>query len=213
MNDKQKIISLLCSSQIENIEFAKLLCDSQGFNLVDLLNEFGYTDVGITCAADFMKNWIDCSGFNLQKLPSLLPLSLTTLICSFNQLTALPPLPPKLDWIECNDNQLTTLPSLPLILYYLCCENNQLTTLPPLPNSLCTLNCQNNQLTTLPPLPNELESLYCQNNRLTTLPPFPQKLDWIDCSKNPLPFLNNKAIEDIAPKDCTVVFKLLCDVF
>ncbi len=124
-----------------------------------------------------------CRFNNLNYLPPL-PNSLLALDCSVNQLVFLPDLPDQLLSLNCSGNQLTSLPSLPSNISYLECSGNQLNSLTPLPNALIILHCENNLLTSLPNLPNSIGRLWCNYNQLTNLPALPNTLTDFDCSFN-----------------------------
>ena len=100
--------------------------------------------------------------------------NLTSLDCSYNQLTALPvENMTQLTKLSCSDNQLTELPVGNLTqLTLLYCSNNQLTALPVEKlTQLTNLRCNNNQLTAMPVEKlSQLAVLYCDNNQLTELP-------------------------------------------
>jgi Leucine-rich repeat (LRR) protein len=119
---------------------------------------------------------------------------LKDLVCSNNQLTQLPTLPPTLIVLYCISNLLTQLPTLPPTLTHLYCYENQLRQLPTLSLALEFLACNNNQLTQLPTLPPKLKYLLCSNNQLTQLPTLPSTLVFLDCRYNLLPFDNEKKI-------------------
>jgi len=116
-----------------------------------------------------------------------IPDDVTELICSNNQLTALPDLPAGLLILDCNDNHLTALPDLPAGLTKLICSFNRLKELPNLPAGLLILDCGYNPLTALPDLPAGLTNLDCGANRLTKLPDLPSSL--VDISLLPSLFL------------------------
>jgi hypothetical protein len=113
---------------------------------------------------------------------------LKDLVCSNNQLTQLPNLPPTLKVLYCINNLLTQLPTLPPTVTHLYCFDNQLTQLPTLPSKLKLLYCNNNQLTQLPILPPKLKYLVCNNNQLTQLPTLPSILIHFNCRNNLFPF-------------------------
>jgi hypothetical protein len=119
---------------------------------------------------------------------------LKDLVCSNNQLTQLPPLPPTLYYLNCKNNQLTQLPTLPSTLTILFCSDNQLTQLPNLPSTLQRLFCSYNQLTQLPTLPLTLTELFCNFNQLTLLPTLPSTLTCLNFHNNLLPFDNEKNV-------------------
>ncbi len=134
---------------------------------------------------------------------------LKRLRCSFNQLTALPPLPDGLEELHCNSNLLTALPAvLPPGLQILHCKHNRLTEATEWPPALLDLDCSQNELTalsaTLPPtlkyldcsknrlvalpstLPRSLVLLRCQHNQLVALPPCTRHLPYLYCHHNQL---------------------------
>ncbi|HTA61688.1 MAG TPA: leucine-rich repeat domain-containing protein, partial [Bacteroidia bacterium] len=136
---------------------------------------------------------LDCSYNNLTNLPKL-PNSLTYLYCYYNQLGSLPALPNSIYVLGCNYNQLTNLPVLPNLIEQINCSGNHLTSLPTLPITLQSLDCSYNQLTNLPILPNSLTGLTCTNNQLANLPTLSDSLQYLDCSYNQLtnvPALSN----------------------
>lgn len=97
----------------------------------------------------------------------------TTFICSNNQLTRLPLLPPTIQYLHLQENQLTCLPdNLPPDLHYLNCKKNRIRYLPPfLPDNLTWVDCGGNELLEIPrTLPVSLIALVCCHNRLTSLP-------------------------------------------
>lgn len=128
---------------------------------------------------------IDCS-FNQFTVLPILPSSLISLICSSNQLPALPALPLSLQTLLCRSNQLSSLPALPNSLSTLDCSFNQIAALPALPSSLTSIQCNFNQLISLPSLPASLSNLYCNSNQLATLPILPSSLGLINCDSNRL---------------------------
>ena len=148
-NERYQIIKLLCTSESENIKLAQMLCNSQGWDLTEILKEFGYWEINLKRADDFRHHILDCSKLGLNKLPDLLPANLESLFCFGNQLTTLPNLPAKLQFLSCGNNKLTILPSLPAALEWLDCQNNQLTILPSLPAVLRWLDCQNNPISNI----------------------------------------------------------------
>ena len=116
---------------------------------------------------------LSCSYNQLTKLPVGNLTQLTSLSCDNNRLTALPVEKlTNLTSLRCNNNQLNELPVGNLIkLTNLHCSDNQLTELP-VGNltKLTELNCGDNQLTSLPVGKlNNLKVLNCSENRLTEL--------------------------------------------
>jgi plastocyanin len=99
--------------------------------------------------------------------------SLKTLICGYNQLTALDvSANTALTGLNCIDNQLTTLGvSTNTSLLWLRCENNQLTALDVSASTpLHTLTCNNNLITSLNLTNNPLlTGVACNDNQLTSL--------------------------------------------
>ena len=128
---------------------------------------------------------LNCSYNQLTSL-STLPNSLINLSCNNNQLNSLPTLPSSLQFLECSNNQLSSLPVLPVSIVNLSCGANQLTILPSLPGNLSEFKCMQNQLTSLPPLPSTLVNLRCDNNDLTTLPSLPASITDLNCANNQL---------------------------
>ena len=153
----------------------------------------------------------DCNSCDLTELPEYLPISLTALNISFNDISVLPNLKhlTSLVDLECCNNTLTKIYELPDTLKILSCENNKLIELPYLPHTLIELNCSSNflrklpdlsnlslieldcidnYLTEIPNLPNSLIYLYCDNNKLIKLPTLPTSLLELYCSDNNLSF-------------------------
>ena len=126
---------------------------------------------------------LNCSHNNLTFLPPL-PTGLKTLYISHNRLSDLSNLPQNLTVLYCGSNQLKTLPDLPSGLQILECSYNAILILPKMPSSLKTLFCSHNLLTNLPNLPQNLEGLECSNNRLKNLPALPQTLSLLSCQNN-----------------------------
>jgi len=117
--------------------------------------------------------------------------ALTTLDCSYNQLTKLTSYVSKntaLTDLNCSYNQLTTLDvSKNTALTDLNCGNNQLASLDVSKNTALTdLNCSYNQLTTLDVSKNTaLTSLSCSNNQLASLDVSKNTaLTFLGCSTN-----------------------------
>ena len=108
-NERYQIIKLLCTSESENIELAQMFCNSQGWNLTEILKEFGYYQIKLKRADDFRHHILDCSKLGLTKLPDLLPANLESLFCFGNQLTALPNLPAALEWLDCQNNPISNI--------------------------------------------------------------------------------------------------------
>lgn len=113
---------------------------------------------------------VDCSYNQLTVLPYLPP-SVTTCYCGSNLLTSINNIP--LDYLttlDCSFNQLTAAwrPMTSANLTYIDCSYNQLTILPDIPNKLEILFCSNNQLSALPILPCTLRQLDCHFNPITT---------------------------------------------
>ncbi len=119
-----KIIQLLCSSTPENIELAEQICISQSWDILEIIKQYGYNDLGIRKPDDFLQEWVYCINKNITALPALLPFSIIELKCYNNKLTHLPVLPPNLIELDCTDNQLTYLPVLPPYLKFLYCSGN-----------------------------------------------------------------------------------------
>ena len=137
--------------------------------------------------------------------------NLDTLICSYTNITFLPPIHASLLYLElCDNGYLTTianfpssllrisiysntgiigpssLPPLPPGLLDLYCVGIGLTTLPPLPSTLTDLSCRKCSLYSLPALPAGLVNLDCRINSLTNLPTLPATLTNLVCSNNNL---------------------------
>ena len=131
-------------------------------------------------------NMLNISG-NKDIIISSFPPTITRLVCVYNNLKKLPPLPVNLTYLDCSDNELTYLPELPLKLQTLLCSGNRISQLPLLPDELWHLECHKNKLTKLPPLSaSSLIEMNCSNNRLCNLPMFNPQLWRVSCVKNKL---------------------------
>ena len=138
-----------------------------------------------SCGGIVNETSIDCSAQNITTLEGLQYFkSLTSLNCSANKLSILPPLQNTLLILNCGLNKLISLPPIPDSLSELFCRQNNLTTLPALPNSLVNLYCEYNQLANLPTLPSTLITIHCYGNLLTYLPTLPGSLKTLNCTQN-----------------------------
>jgi len=115
---------------------------------------------------------------------------LTTLTCTSNSFTSLPPLPPSLAYLNCSYNNLDSLSGLPASLITLVCISDSLSSLPAL-GSLTFLNCSGNKLDSLPGLPASLTRLYCTGNKLQCLPALPNNLAFLYATGNAITCLPN----------------------
>jgi uncharacterized repeat protein (TIGR01451 family) len=151
--------------------------------------------------------YLSCyANYNISFLPPL-PLGLNTLICGYNQISSLPPLPnsllrldiysnhigslpstlpPNLQQLIAGYNPLYSLPALPASIRILDCSNDSLSTLPSLPVSLRQFWCDHNQLTSLPAIPDTVNLMICSYNQLTALPALPDSLTYLHCNYNQL---------------------------
>ena len=206
--DEQSILELLLSSQSENIALAEQLLIGAGIPLIQLLDKFGYSQIGVTNFFWFEKTDWSIGNLTTETIPKL-PASVESLIlwdmkvnrfclrnednleefkCHKNKLSKLSVENcGKLDWLTCYDNLLDKLilqncPSL----YSLYCSDNKLT----------ELNLQGFSL---------LEGLVCENNLL-------QKLDLRGCvSLKRLYCPDNYKLTEIDLKDCVNLNALSCD--
>lgn len=88
-----------------------------------------------------------------------IPLSLVSLSCAGNRMTAMPELNHILEYLNCSGNQIGKIRHLPSSLKDLICAGCQLTDLPKLPKGLVRLVCGHNNLSQFPELPDSLEIL------------------------------------------------------
>lgn len=58
-NEKDNIIDLLCTSEIENIELAIILCEGCNVNIEDIIEEYGYNSIEIKTPEDFKKRYFN----------------------------------------------------------------------------------------------------------------------------------------------------------
>lgn len=149
--DKQGILDLLLSSQPENIALAEQLLIGAGVSLKSLLDEFGYSQIGITGFEFFEKENLTIKGLSTETIPKL-PASikaldlidtetkafvlknecnLERLYCDNNQLSKLNVQGcGNLEHLYCNNNQLSELNVQGCVaLKYLYCHKNQLSEL------------------------------------------------------------------------------------
>lgn len=129
-----------------------------------------------------------CTFNNLQSLPQL-PSGILQLFAGFNQITVIQSLPPNLKKLNLDFNQLSNLPTLPDSLEELSCYNNSLSSLPFLPNSIKSLDVSSNSISVLPSLPSNLRTLDVSSNQLNILPALPSYLEYFFCDNNQLNFL------------------------
>jgi len=186
--------------------------DIERINLFIYSNEIRKTILSNLKSYTKLKMFV-CSSCSLMELPDL-PISITHLDCSYNNLTELPDLSSmnllihlsfsgnnfkifpdlkllysfnKLKYLDCSGNSLTELPELPHTLTDFCCSRNNLTELPiKLPNSLSILFCSYNNLIKLPNLPDTLTYLDCRNNNLKEMTDLPNSLKGFVCHHNKL---------------------------
>ena len=160
------------------------------------LNNNGYascmngTMMDTTCSLIVSATKVNCSSANIADITGIEYFdNLDTLICSYNDITFLPPIHASLLHLELIDNFfLTTISNFPssLLYIYIISGVSNLTSLPPLPSGLLFLNCNGLGLQTLPPLPSTLTYLSCQNNPLYSLPALPVGLTDLLCSYDSL---------------------------
>ena len=144
---------------------------------------------------------LDCSSHSISSLTGINLLTyLTTLNCSYNNLTSLNVSSlTRLQTLRCNNNKLPYVYDLPASLQYLYCGGNQFTTwvvnnhssLKTLDVSntptLTSLNCNNNALTSLTISGcTALNTISCDNNQFTSLPTLPSSLETLYCRGNKL---------------------------
>jgi hypothetical protein len=207
---RNDIINLLCSSQLENIELAKMLCIGQGWDITKLLADFGYLAIGMETPEHFLRNNITITNSDLSYFPRL-PDGLKFLHLRFNQrMFKLPVLPNSLESLNCeHNNHLRIVSTLPNSLQFATFRYNdnlenishfpesltwlkiefckKIETLPNLPSMLEILACEGNSLKELPRLPYTLRELYCGSNNLKNLPKIlPPQLRALHCEKNKL---------------------------
>ena len=133
--------------------------------------------------------------------------ALTTLICSYNQLTSLDVTQnTALEQLGCHINQLTSLDvTQNTALTALDCSGNQLTSLDLTENTaLTTLSCRSNQITSLDVTQNTaLTALDCSGNQLTSLDVTQNTaLTTLDCSGNQLTSLDVTQNTALTAMDC-----------
>ena len=144
---------------------------------------------------------LDCSSHSISSLTGINLLTyLTTLNCSYNNLTSLNVSSlTRLQTLRCNNNKLPYVYDLPASLQYLYCGGNQFTTwvvnnhssLKTLDVSntptLTSLNCNSNALTSLTISGcTALNTISCDNNQFTSLPTLPSSLETLYCRGNKL---------------------------
>lgn len=152
-------------------------------------------DTEIQCSeATSFNGTIDCFNLTIADLTGIEAFSsLTSLVCSDNQLTNLNVNSlPALSSLNCSNNQLTTLDlSSNVSLTSLNCQGNYLTSLNVSSNTNLTyLNCQFNEITSLNLSSNTvLATLNCMFNELTSLT-FANSITVFQCTNNQLTSLD-----------------------
>lgn len=173
----------------------------------DLLNHLGYKYKNQKGKLILERGQLNLSGMGIRQLPDLSNIECGHLNCSNNELSELPPLPPKLTSLTARQNKLETLPeNLPSQLTSLNVSQNQLMWLPSeLPEKLTELNCGENQLLELPEkLPQDLRILSCSSNQLASLPQvLPQNLDNLSCALNNLSTLPGELPPNLRHLNCS----------
>ena len=167
------IIQLLLSATEENTALAELLASGQGWNVTDILQQYGYADIGIRELGQLLNPVWLLSARKIKKLPPLpaslrYAVSVVVLSFSHNQLTKIPALRGKnLRRLNFNNNQIEQIAPLKLAnLTRLYCAGNRLRVLPKLSDTkLLELDCRHNQLQALrEDMPSSLRYLLVENN-------------------------------------------------
>ena len=159
------------------------------------INTNGDSEIQVSEAAAF-NGTIDCYNMSINDLTGIEAFtSLTSLYCSYNQLTSLDVSgATALTYFICGSNLLTSLDiSNNTALTNLDCHENQITSLDVSSNTALTnLYCSYNQLTSLDVSQNAvLSELSCQDNQLTSLDVSNNTdLMYMDCSGNLLTTLD-----------------------
>ncbi len=154
------------------------------------------TMLDTTCSPVATTTSIDCSHKQIRDLSGIEYFrNLDTLICTYNSIDTLPPLPGTLKYLDCGGNQIRAFSTiLPAGLKYLNCCANNFGILPALPDSLNKLVCYNDSLTSFTNLPSQLTYLDCSSNQIASLPIIPAGLVYLNCGTNlltSLPTLSN----------------------
>jgi Leucine-rich repeat (LRR) protein len=173
--EQSKILTLLCTCQADNIALAETLAKGLNINIIALLEQEGFFELGIMDTSCFSGNLLH-GHFDRCVISSLRAITyfpnLRRLNVSGNQLLSLAGLENciRIKSLSCSNNQLSSLLELKNLteLEYLYCSDNQLISLSGLENctQLKSLTCGNNQLTDLSPvyrLP-DLTDLYISDN-------------------------------------------------
>lgn len=162
--DEQGILDLLLSSQPENIALAEQLLIGAGILLKTLLDEFGYSQIGIKSFQNFKQTNLVIKGLSTETIPKL-PASIVYVrladiaVKKINLVNE-----PNLKIFECYNNQLSSLKVQGCaMLEGLFCAANQLSELNLVGcENLQRLGCDNNQLIELNVKDCAiLERLYC----------------------------------------------------
>lgn len=132
---------------------------------------------------------LDVSNNNLSVLPEL-PETLSSLLVGANQLTSLPPLPVDLTELDAGHNQIRALTFLPVGLTSLKVNNNNIVMVDKVPVGLVKLDVSHNQLAVMPTLPHHLKELYADNNKLVRLTDLPADLLVLNVSNNQLTWVS-----------------------
>jgi Leucine-rich repeat (LRR) protein len=195
--DQSKILTLLCTCQTDNIALAEALAKGLNINIVELLEQEDFFELGIKIVADFEPNLLK-GNFLTRGITNLSAIkyfpNLTDLDCSFNQLTNLYGIEdlPQLKKLSCYCNELSNIETLEKCaqLEVLDILDNLITSLAVLKKcpKLVILNCSYNRFGDFSDLKflTQLTHLTCSNARLTNLFGLENlvRLEELDCSDN-----------------------------
>jgi len=201
-SEQSNILTLLCTCQSENIALAEELAKGVNINILKLLKQAGFCELGIEISSHFQPKLLEGNFISRLYFPSLKNLkaihyfpNLTHLDCSYHKTAKLKGIEnlPQLTSFRCvqtNQKSLEALKSCTK-LTELDCHYNKLTNLEGLENctELLALTCSRNKLTHLKGLENctQLQILDCHDNPLSDLSALYQlpKLQMLDVYKNP----------------------------
>ncbi len=194
--DQSKILELLCSCQPDNIALAEALAKGLNINIVELLEQEGFFELGIKRVAD-IDGWCALGLIDSRNISSLRAIkyfpNLTFLNCDNNTLNNLHGIEylAELTTFFCSQNSITDMSGIEKLekLTKIQCHSNLLTNLRGLEN-LKWINCSYNPLDSLLGVEHftKLTHLECSDTNLKNLNPlkYLTKLEYLDCSENPI---------------------------
>jgi Leucine-rich repeat (LRR) protein len=119
------------------------------------------------------------------------------MICYYNKISILPPLPPRLGILDCGNNELTELTCLPTSLIGLYCSKNFIKYIDKFPDICRDIRCADNLIEDMPVFPKKLHYLQCSHNKIKSMYALPINTYHVDCSNNlleTLPYIRHNIV-------------------